>query len=83
MSCTTTFKNGSSLNFRVRARLHLASASTLQQLCNDTIDAALIENNGVTQKWVATPIWSNSIVFIENTASTIAALLQPRRRHLV
>ena len=31
------------------------SASTLRQLCDETNDNILIENNGVTQKWVATP----------------------------
>ena len=29
--------------------------STLRQLCDDARDTVLIEDNGVTQKWVATP----------------------------
>ena len=32
----------------VKARLHQASASTLQQLCNDASDSVLTENNRVT-----------------------------------
>ena len=42
---------------------HRASASKLKQLCDDTSDNVLIEKNGVTQKWVATPIWSDSAIF--------------------
>ena len=45
-----------------RACLHQASATTLRQLCDDANNTVLIENNGVTRKWVATPFWSDSIV---------------------
>ena len=45
--------------------------SKTPQLCDDTRDTVLIENNGVTQKWVATPFWSDSIVFHENTIASI------------
>ena len=31
----------------VRVHLHQASASTLQQLCDDASNTALIENNGI------------------------------------
>ena len=48
-----------------------------RQRCNEASDTALIENNGVTPKWVATPFWSDSIVFNENSiTSIIAELLQ-------
>ena len=46
-----------------RAHLHQASASMLRQLCDDARNTVLTENNGVTSKWVATPFWSDSIVF--------------------
>ena len=60
----------------VRARSHRASESTVQQLCDDASDTVLIENNGVAPKRVATPIWSDSIVFNENSiASVITELL--------
>ena len=54
------------LPVRLRARLHQASASTLQQLCHDASVTALIENDGVAQKWVATQFWRDFIVFNEN-----------------
>ena len=41
----------------LKARLHQAPASTLRQPGDDASDTVLIENNGVTRKWVATPIW--------------------------
>ena len=48
----------------------------LRQLSNDASNIVLIENNGATRKWVVTPIWSNYIVFNENSiASVIAALM--------
>ena len=49
----------------VRVRLHWASASMLRQLCNSTSNTVLIENNGVTRKWV------DSIVFNENSIASI------------
>ena len=49
-----------------------------------TLVILLIENNGVAWKRVATPIWSNSIVFNENNiVSIITELLQRWRRRLV
>ena len=53
----------------VFTRVHLpqARASKLWELCNDASDTVLIENNGVTRKWVATPFWSDSIVFSMRT----------------
>ena len=58
----------------LRARLHQESASKLRQLCDDACDSVFIENSGVARKWVATPFWSDSIVFNENRiASVIAA----------
>ena len=50
-----------------RAHLHQVSVSTLQQLCDDTSDAVLIENNGVTSEWGCNPFSSVSIVFSENS----------------
>ena len=59
----------------IRAHSHQASASMLQQFCNDTSNTVLIENNGVAWKWVAAPFWSDSIVFNGNSfASVIAGL---------
>ena len=54
---------------------HQASASMLLQLCYDTNDTVLIDNNGVTRKWDATPFWSDSLVFNENTIVSIIAEL--------
>ena len=60
----------------IRVRLHQASASMLRQLCDDACNFVFIENSGVAQKWVATPFWSDSIVFNENRiASVITALM--------
>ena len=65
----------SEINLRVR--LHQALESMLRQLCDGTSNTVLIENNGVAGKWIATPFLSNSIVFIENSiTSLIAALSQ-------
>ena len=47
----------------------------LQQSCDDASDTVLIENNRVTRKWVATPIWTNSIIFNENSTSGVIAEL--------
>ena len=61
----------------VRAHLHQASKSTLRQLCDDANYTALIENNGASRNWVATPFWSNSIVFNKSgIASIIVELSQ-------
>ena len=49
--------------------------SMLRQLCNDTCITVLMEYNGVTQKWVTTPFWSDSSVFHENSAASIMAEL--------
>ena len=51
------------LHLRVRAYLHQVSASMLRQLRDDSSDSVLIANNEVAWKWVATLIWSDSIVF--------------------
>ena len=39
----------------VRAHLHQVSLSMLQQLCDYASSTIPIENNGIAQKWVATP----------------------------
>ena len=49
-----------------------------RQRCNEASDTALIENNGVTPKWVATPFWSDSIVFNENSIASIVTALTLR-----
>ena len=47
----------------------------LLQLCDDAIDTALIENNGIASDWGCNPFWSDSIGFNENSiASFIEAL---------
>ena len=56
-------------------RLHQAKASMLRQLCDDTSDSVLIKISGLTQKWVATQFWSNSIDFNENRVTNIIAEL--------
>ena len=48
---------------KFRAHLHQASASTQSRSCDDACNIALIENNGVTPKLVATSFWSDSICF--------------------
>ena len=55
----------------VRAHLHQASKSTLRQLCDDASDTALIENNVMSRKWVATTLRNKSIVFNENGIASI------------
>ena len=61
----------------VRAHLHQASASTLQQLSDDTCNSVLIENSGVTPEWGCNLFSSDSTDFNENIiASVIAELLQ-------
>ena len=43
----------------------------LQQLCDYASDNVIIENNGVSRKWVAIPFWSDSIVFNESSITSI------------
>ena len=62
------------------AHLYWASASVLRQLCDDTSDSDLIENNGVAQKWVATPFWSDSFVFNDNSVASVITELSKRGR---
>ena len=57
----------------IRARLHQTSVSTLRQLCNDTSDSLLIENNGVAQEWDSNPFSSDYIVFNENRITSVNA----------
>ena len=55
-----------------------------RQLCDDAGDSVLIKNKRVARKSVATPFWSDSIVFNENSiASDIAELSQGWRWRLV
>ena len=55
------------VGFLLRARLYRASESKAATV--------LIEDNGVTKKWVATPIGSDSIAFNENSITSIIAEL--------
>ena len=50
------------------------SESTLRQLCDEASDTVLIENSGVTRKWVATPFLSDSIAFNENRITSVIAV---------
>ena len=60
---------------RFRARLYQASASTLQKLCYDTSNTVVIESNEVAWNWVATQFWSDSIIFNEDSITSIIAEL--------
>ena len=62
-----------SLSLGVRSCLHRVSVSTLRPLCDDASYSVLIENNGVTEKWIATILWSNTIVFNENIIASVMA----------
>ena len=64
----------------LRARLHWASASALQQCRDDASGSILIETNGVAWKWVATPFWSNSVVFNESSVTSFITELSQRWR---
>ena len=57
-----------------RAYLHQASESMLQQLCNDASDSVLIDNNGVTQKRIASPFLSDYIVTVRNEVAKVMFL---------
>ena len=46
-----------------------------RQRHDDACDSVLIENSGVTWKWVANPFWSESIVFNEKRIASIITLL--------
>ena len=54
-----------------RVRLRQTLALTLRQLCDEASDPVLIENNGVTSKWVATQFLTDSIVFHENSIDSV------------
>ena len=43
----------------------------LRQICDDTSDTVLIENNGINWKWVATLFWGDSIIFNESTIAGV------------
>ena len=62
----------------LRAHLHEASASMLQQLSNDVSDSVLIENNGVTLEWGCNLFSSNSTDFNEDRITSITAELSQR-----
>ena len=51
--------------------LHQVSASMLQQLCDDTSHTVLIENNGVAPEWGCYQFLSDSIVFNENSITSV------------
>ena len=64
-----------SVYIRLRARLHLESASMLQQLCNDTINPVLTEHNGVASQWGCNPFWSNCTVFNQTRIASVITVL--------
>ena len=59
----------------LRAHLYQASVSTLRQLCDDASDTVLMQNNGVARKWVVALFRSDSIVFNENSITSVIAAL--------
>ena len=64
--------------------LGFAYTERQRQRCNDASNTGLIENNAVTPKWVATPFWSDSIVFNEKRiASVITELSQHHCWHFL
>ena len=77
--CNYTWVNfmlvGKHVKITFRARLHQASESMLRQLCNDASYTVLIEKNGVVWKWVAIRFWSDSIVFNENSVTSVIAIV--------
>ena len=46
-----------------------------RQRCDNVCDTSLIDHNGVTPKWAATPFSSNSIVVNERCVASIIAVL--------
>ena len=56
---------------RFMARLHQASASTLQKLCYDTSNTVVIESNEVAWNWVATQFCSDFIIFNEDSITSV------------
>ena len=46
-----------------------------RKCCNNTSNSALIENNAITPKWVATQFLSDSIVFNQNSIASVIAML--------
>ena len=57
----------------IRARLYRVSVSMLRQLYNDASDTVLIENNGVAPDWGCNPFSSDSIIFNENSTTSVIA----------
>ena len=51
-----------------------------RQCCDDACNIALIEKNGVTPKWAATPFWSDSVAidFNESCVTNVIAALTLR-----
>ena len=58
-----------------RVRLHQASASMPQQLCDDASNSVLIENNVVAPDWGCNPFSSDTVVFNENRITRMIAEL--------
>ena len=59
----------------LRVRLHQVSESTLQQLCNNTSNTSLIENNGITPEWGCNTFSSDPIVTGRNEVVAKAIFL--------
>ena len=58
----------------VRTRIHQVSASTLRQLCGETSDIVIV-NNEVAPEWGWNTFLSHSIVLNENKIASIIAEL--------
>ena len=59
----------------VRAHLHQASASMLQQLCDDAYNSVVNENNGVTPELDCNRFSNDSTDFNENKIASVTAAL--------
>ena len=68
------------MNLKVTVFLGPIYTKHQQQCCDDTSDTVLNEKNGVTWKWIATPIWSGSLVFNENGIASVITELSQRWR---
>ena len=59
----------------LRSCLQRISVSMLQQLCDNTSNTVLIENNGAAPDWRYNPFWSDSIVFNESSIASVVVAL--------
>ena len=62
----------------VKGSFTLSVSVNAARTLNSASDTVLIESNGMTQKWVATAFWSNSIAFNENIITSVITELSQR-----